>query len=73
MTGADVGKRNDARCDGRPKASKISGEFSPCVAAATHASRTRNVKPNPQAARLDRSQDSSPAELSHAHPESQSV
>jgi hypothetical protein len=49
MTGADVGERDDARRDRRLTASKTQDEFSASMAAATHASRSKNVRPNPEA------------------------
>jgi hypothetical protein len=49
MTGAYVGERDDARSDRHLTVSKTQDEFSASTAAATHASRAKNVKPNPEA------------------------
>jgi len=73
MTGADVGERDDARRGRHLTASKTQDEFSASTAAATHASRSSNFKPSPEATRFDRCQDSLPPELSHVELASQSV
>jgi len=69
LTSADVSERDDARFDRHLTASKISDEFGARAAA----SRGGNVKPNPEAMRLDGSQGQSPRELQHVPPHGQSA
>jgi len=73
MMGADVGERDDARCDQHLTAPKSSDEFGVRTAAATHAQRVSNVKSNPEATRLDRPQGLFPRDLRRVDAQSQSA